>query len=202
VQRYMVPGPANFAGRPEACPVGKIQYDLNKANVFKCLQKPVNSAAKMHLKWRMIFSERLNPLKILVVEDCPSDVWLIKEALKQATISIQVIVAEDGVAALDYMRLVSEGKAVRPDLILLDLNLPRKNGREVLGELKSSPFHRHTPVLVMSSSQAEDDIRECYRLNANCYITKPSNLDNYFEVVRSIEEFWFMVAQLPTRTAA
>lgn len=150
----------------------------------------------------MIYSERLNPLKLLVVEDCPSDVWLIKEALKQANIPVQVIVAEDGVAALDYMRLVTEGKTVRPDLILLDLNLPRKNGREVLAELKASPFHRHTPVLVMSSSQAEEDIRECYRLNANCYITKPSNLDNYFEVVRSIEEFWFMVAKLPTRTAA
>jgi chemotaxis family two-component system response regulator Rcp1 len=150
----------------------------------------------------MTFSERSNPLKLLIVEDCPSDVWLIKEALKQANIPVQVILAEDGVAALDYMRLVSDGKAVRPDLVLLDLNLPRKNGREVLGELKASPFHRQIPVLMMSSSQADEDIRECYRLNANCYITKPSNLDNYFEVVKSIEEFWFMVAKLPTRNAA
>jgi chemotaxis family two-component system response regulator Rcp1 len=115
---------------------------------------------------------------------------------------VQITVAEDGVAALDYMKSVSEGKAVRPDIILLDLNLPRKNGREVLGELKASPVHRHTPVLMMSSSRAEEDIRECYRLNANCYITKPSTLDDYFEVVHSIEEFWFMVAKLPTRTAA
>jgi CheY-like chemotaxis protein len=142
------------------------------------------------------------PLKLLLVEDCPSDVWLIKEALKGANIPVQITVTEDGVAALDYMRLVTEGKAVRPDLILLDLNLPRRNGREVLGELKASPQHRHTPVLMMSSSRAEEDIRECYRLNANCYITKPNTLDDYFGVVRSIEEFWFMVAKLPTRTAA
>jgi CheY-like chemotaxis protein len=142
------------------------------------------------------------PLKLLIVEDCPSDVWLIKEALKTANIPVQIIVAEDGVAALDYMQQVSEGKAARPDVILLDLNLPRKNGREVLGELKASPLHRHTPVLMMSSSKAEEDIRECYRLNANCYIAKPSSLDDYFGVVHSIEEFWFMVAKLPTRTAA
>jgi chemotaxis family two-component system response regulator Rcp1 len=127
---------------------------------------------------------------------------LIKEALKQANLPVQISVAEDGVAAMEYMWQVSEGKAARPDMILLDLNLPRKNGREVLAELKASPLHCSTPVLVMSSSHDEDDIRECYRLNANCYIMKPANLDNYFEVVRSIEEFWFMVAKLPTRTAA
>lgn len=150
----------------------------------------------------MKLSASPSSLKLLVVEDCPSDVWLIREALKGANMPVQIIVAEDGVAALDYMRQVSDGKAVRPDIILLDLNLPRKNGREVLGELKASPIHRHTPVLVMSSSRAEEDIRECYRLNANCYITKPGTLDDYFEVVRSIEEFWFMVAKLPTRTAA
>ncbi len=150
----------------------------------------------------MQFIDRINPLKLLVVEDCPSDVWLVKEALRRAHIPVQVIVADDGVNALDYMRQVAEGKAIRPDLILLDLNLPRKNGIEVLAELKASPLHRQTPVLMMSSSHDEDDIRECYRLNANCYIAKPNNLDSYFEVVRSIEEFWFMVAKLPTRTAA
>lgn len=150
----------------------------------------------------MSYAERLNPLKLLVVEDCPSDVWLIKEALKQANLPVQITVVEDGVVALEYMRQVSEGKVCRPDLILLDLNLPRKNGREVLGELKASPVHKQIPVLVMSSSNAAQDIRECYRLNANCYITKPSTLDDYFEVVKSIEEFWFMVAKLPTRTAA
>ena len=154
------------------------------------------------MKLNMKYTAGPEPLKLLVVEDCPSDVWLIKEALKNANIPVQISIAEDGVLALEYMRSVSEGKASRPDLILLDLNLPRKNGREVLGELKSSPLHRHIPVLMMSSSRADDDIRECYRLNANCYIAKPSTLDDYFDVVRSIEEFWFMVAKLPTRTAA
>jgi chemotaxis family two-component system response regulator Rcp1 len=141
------------------------------------------------------------PLKILIVDDSPSDVYLMKEALRTASIPVQVMVALDGVFALDYMRQVSAGEAVRPDLILLDLNLPRKNGREVLGELKASPTHRHIPVLMMSSSKADEDIRECYRMNANCYITKPSSLDDYFDIVRSIEEFWFTVAKLPTRAA-
>ncbi len=145
---------------------------------------------------------RPQPLKLLIVEDCPSDVWLIKEALKQARMPVHVTLVEDGVAAIDYMRSVNEGKATRPDLILLDLNLPRKTGREVLAELKASPIHRQTPVLVMSSSRSEEDIRECYRLNANCYITKPSTLDDYFDVVKSIEEFWFQVAQLPSQSAA
>jgi CheY-like chemotaxis protein len=150
----------------------------------------------------MQFIDRVTPLKLLVVEDCPSDVWLIKEALRRANLPVNVIVKDDGVNALEYMRQVGEGKAIRPDLILLDLNLPRKTGLEVLAEIKASPLHRQTPVLMMSSSRDEDDIRECYRLNANCYITKPSTLDSYFEVVRSIEEFWFLVAKLPTRTAA
>ena len=150
----------------------------------------------------MNYSKRLQPLRLLLVEDCPSDVWLIKEALKQSGLPVQVALADDGIAALEYMKLVSEGKYVRPDLILLDLNLPRRNGLEVLAELKSSALHRHTPVLVMSSSREEQDIRECYRLNANCYITKPTTLDDYFEVVKAIEEFWFLVAQLPTSTAA
>jgi CheY-like chemotaxis protein len=150
----------------------------------------------------MNFPKRLQPLKLLVVEDCPSDVWLIKEALKQATVPVQVSVAEDGVAALEHMKLAGEGKAMRPDLILLDLNLPRRNGLEVLAELKASPIHRHIPVLMMSTSREDEDIRECYRLNANCYISKPGTLDDYFDVVKSIEEFWFFVAQLPTSTAA
>jgi two-component system response regulator len=146
------------------------------------------------------------PLKLLLVEDCRSDVWLVKEALKQAknvlgNSQVELTVAEDGVAALEFMQLVSEGKAAQPDLILLDLNLPGKNGLEVLAELKASPVHRHTPVLVMSGSHVGEDIRECYRLNANCFITKPANLDSYFKVIRSIEEFWFSIAQLPGHRA-
>jgi CheY-like chemotaxis protein len=139
---------------------------------------------------------------MLLVEDSPSDVRLIREAVKSANLRLDIAVASDGVEALDYMYKVNLGEAKRPDLIVLDLNLPRKSGREVLAELKASPSHRHIPVLIMTSSQAEEDIRECYRLNANCYITKPTSLDHYFEVVHSIEEFWFMTAKLPTRHAA
>jgi two-component system, chemotaxis family, response regulator Rcp1 len=169
------------------------------SDVYDCRPLGYKNALKNVV---MFYSNRSRPLKLLLVEDCPSDVWLIKEALKQANLPVQVTVADDGVAALEYMRMVTEGKAARPDLILLDLNLPRKNGREVLAELKASPAHRHTPVLMMSSSRSEEDIRDCYQLNANCYITKPVGLDDYFEVVKSIEEFWFSVAQLPAPSAA
>jgi chemotaxis family two-component system response regulator Rcp1 len=140
----------------------------------------------------------MKSLKILLVEDSPSDVRLIREVLKEAKIPVQLNIARDGVEALEYMRQTEAGSAMRPDLILLDLNLPRKNGREVLAELKSSPTMRQIPVLVMTSSQAEEDIRECYGLNANCYITKPGNLSQYFQVVRAIENFWFLTATLPS----
>lgn len=139
----------------------------------------------------------MKALKLLLVEDCPSDVRLIREVLKEAKVPVHLSLAHDGVEALDYMRQTETGKAARPDLILLDLNLPRKNGREVLAELKSSPRFRQIPVLVMTSSEAEEDIRECYVLNANCYITKPTNLPQYFQVVRAIENFWFLTATLP-----
>ncbi len=150
----------------------------------------------------MAHLNRVRALKLLLVEDCPSDVWLIREALKQSSLPIQLTLAEDGVQAMEHMEKAAEGKVPRPDLILLDLNLPRKNGREVLSEIKASVLHRQTPVLMMSSSRSEEDIRECYELNANCYITKPASLDSYLEVVKAIEEFWFSVAQLPTPSAA
>jgi chemotaxis family two-component system response regulator Rcp1 len=139
----------------------------------------------------------MKSLKILLVEDSPSDVRLIREVVKEAHIPIQLSLARDGVEALDYMRQTETGNTVRPDIILLDLNLPRKNGREVLAELKASVAFRQIPVLVMTSSQAEDDIRACYGLNANCYITKPINLSQYFQVVRAIENFWCSTATLP-----
>jgi chemotaxis family two-component system response regulator Rcp1 len=139
----------------------------------------------------------MKSLKILLVEDSPSDVRLIREVVKEAHIPIQLSLARDGVEALDYMRQTETGTTVRPDIILLDLNLPRKNGREVLAELKASVAFRQIPVLVMTSSQAEDDIRACYGLNANCYITKPINLSQYFQVVRAIENFWCSTATLP-----
>jgi two-component system, chemotaxis family, response regulator Rcp1 len=123
-------------------------------------------------------------LKILLVEDSAGDVRLIREALKESPISVQVIVAHDGVEAMDYLHQAELGLALRPDMVLLDLNLPRKNGREVLAEIKGSPHLRQIPVLVMTSSRSEEDIDDAYSLNANCYITKPSDLEDYVDVVR------------------
>lgn len=133
-----------------------------------------------------------------MVEDSPSDVRLIKEAFKEDGISVQMMVARDGVEAMDILHRSERGLVPRPDLLVLDLNLPRKNGREVLAEVKSSPALKQIPVLVMTSSQADEDIAQCYALNANCYITKPTDLLEYRSVVRAIEEFWFFTVTLPS----
>ena len=140
-------------------------------------------------------------LRILLVEDSPSDVRLIREALKETPVPVQITVAQDGVEAMDYLRSTEVGSANRPDLVLLDLNLPRKNGREVLAEVKTSPGLKQIPVLVMTSSQADEDIAQAYALNANCYITKPGDLQEYISVVRAIEDFWFLTATLPEGAA-
>jgi CheY-like chemotaxis protein len=139
------------------------------------------------------------PIEVLLVEDNPGDVRLTREALKEGKVHNNLHVAPDGVEALAFLR--REGRyaaAVRPDLILLDLNLPRKGGREVLEEIKSDPALRHIPVVILTSSQAEQDIARAYDLHANCYISKPVDLDQFIRVVRSIEEFWFTVVKLPT----
>ena len=139
----------------------------------------------------------MKPLKILLVEDSPSDVRLIREALKDATVPVQITVARDGVEASEHLRRAEAGQATRPDLVLLDLNLPRKNGKEVLAEIKATPNLKQIPVLVMTSSRSDEDIAQAYSLNANCYITKPGDLHEYVHVVRAIEEFWFLTATLP-----
>jgi CheY-like chemotaxis protein len=141
------------------------------------------------------------PIEVLLVEDNPGDVRLTREALKEGKVHNNLHVAPDGVEALAFLR--REGKyadAVRPDLILLDLNLPRKGGREVLEEVKGDPALRHIPVVILTSSQAEQDIARAYDLHANCYITKPVDLDQFITVVKSIEDFWFTVVKLPTDT--
>ncbi len=138
----------------------------------------------------------MRSLKVLVVEDSPADVRLIREALKSAEVPVQITVAKDGIEALEYLH-DSEGKASRPDLVLLDLNMPRKNGREVLAEVKASPALKQIPVLVMTSSHSDEDINQAYELNANCYITKPHDFHEYVKVVRAIENFWFLTASLP-----
>lgn len=139
----------------------------------------------------------MKSLRILLVEDSPSDVRLIREALKETPLPVQISVARDGVEAMDYLNQAEMGLVSRPDLVLLDLNLPRKNGREVLSEIKTSPTLKQIPVLIMTSSRADEDIFQAYELNANCYITKPTDLQEYVHVVRAIEDFWFLTATLP-----
>jgi two-component system, chemotaxis family, response regulator Rcp1 len=139
----------------------------------------------------------MDKLSILLVEDSPSDVRLIREALKQTPLEVQITLARDGVEAMEYLRQSENGLVNRPDIILLDLNLPRKNGREVLAEVKAAPRLKQIPVLIMTSSKADEDVKQAYNLNANCYIAKPANLQEYVDVVRSIENFWFVTATLP-----
>lgn len=139
----------------------------------------------------------MRELRILVIEDSPSDVRLIREALKDTPVPVRLSVARDGVEGLEYLHSSEYNASERPDLVVLDLNLPRKNGCEVLAEMKSDPGLKLIPVLVMTSSKAEDDVSRAYSLNANCYIAKPGNLNDYIEVVHAIEGFWFMTATLP-----
>lgn len=137
-------------------------------------------------------------MNILLVEDNPGDVRLTQEAFREAD-SVNIVgVASDGVEALDYLRRRGRyADALRPDLILLDLNLPRKDGREVLAELKDDPLLRRIPIVVLTVSQAEQDIVRTYELHANCYISKPINLDNFIDIAAAINHFWTDVAMLP-----
>lgn len=140
------------------------------------------------------------PIEILLVEDNPGDVRLTIEALKEGRFANRINVAVDGFEAMAFLR--REGKyanASRPDLILLDLNLPKKNGREVLADIKADSDLKRIPVVVLTSSQAEKDIVATYNLHANCYITKPVDFEQFICVVRSIEDFWFAVVKLPPR---
>jgi two-component system, chemotaxis family, response regulator Rcp1 len=141
----------------------------------------------------------VEPIEILLVEDSPADVDLTREALEDAKVRNNLHVASDGVEALAFLR--REGpyaNAPRPDLILLDLNLPKKDGREVLAEIKADPIQRRIPVVVLTTSEAEQDILRSYDLHANCYITKPVDLEQFVTVVRSIEDFWLAIVKLPT----
>jgi len=146
----------------------------------------------------MKFSKRIRPVEILLVEDNPGDVRLTKEAMKEAKIFNILNVVEDGVEALAYLRKKGKFKDVnRPDIILLDLNLPKKNGREVLTEIKQDINLKQIPVVILTVSKAEEDIIKTYELHANCFITKPVDLDQFVKVVKSIEDFWFSIVKLP-----
>jgi two-component system response regulator len=138
------------------------------------------------------------PIEVLLVEDSPGDVRLTREAFKDAKVHINLHVVTDGAKAMAFLKCEGEYANVpRPDLILLDLNLPKKDGREVLEEIKESPTLKSIPVVILTTSSSEADILGSYRLHANCYITKPVGLEGFLKVVKSIDGFWLSVVRLP-----
>jgi CheY-like chemotaxis protein len=150
----------------------------------------MNANTKMNVK----------PIEVLLVEDNPGDVRLTREALKEGRMWSNLHVVEDGEVALAFVR--QQGaytNAPRPDLILLDLNLPKINGREVLSNIKADENLKRIPVVILTTSQSEEDILKAYNLNANCYITKPVDFDQFLKVVRVVEEFWLTIVKLPSR---
>ncbi|KAF5415847.1 MAG: putative methanogenesis regulatory protein FilR2 [Candidatus Methanogaster sp.] len=137
-------------------------------------------------------------VEILLVEDNPGDVRLTQEVLKDGKVQNNMHVVKDGVDAISFLRQTGAYTgAPRPDIILLDLNLPRKDGREVLADIKADPDLKNIPVVVLTTSSAEQDIFRSYDLHANCYITKPVDLDQFIRVIRSIEDFWLTIVKLP-----
>jgi CheY-like chemotaxis protein len=140
-------------------------------------------------------------LEVLLVEDSPGDVRLTREAFKDAKVHINLHVATDGIEAMAFLRREGEhADARRPDLILLDLNLPRKDGREVLAEIKETPALKTIPIVILTTSASEEDILRSYQLHANCYITKPVGLEGFLKVVQSIDSFWLSVVKLPRQS--
>ena len=141
--------------------------------------------------------------EILLVEDNPGDVFLTQEAFREGRLAHRLSVVEDGEEALRFLRREGEHKsAPQPDLILLDLNLPKKDGRELLGEVKTDPELRQIPIIVLTTSAAEQDIARAYKLHANCYLTKPIHMDYFLKTIRSVEDFWLSVVRLPSHTKA
>ena len=142
----------------------------------------------------------MQPFEILLVEDNPGDVFLTQEAFREGRLSHRLSVVEDGEEAMRFLRREGEHSgAPQPDLILLDLNLPKKEGRELLGEVKMDPELRQIPIIVLTTSGAEQDIARAYKLHENCYLTKPIQMDDFLKTIRSVEEFWLSVVRLPTK---
>lgn len=140
----------------------------------------------------------MKTFEILLVEDNEADAYLMQEVFQECSYQNKVNVVADGLEAMNYLyRQGKHNNASRPDLILLDLNLPKKDGREVLEEVKRDPTLCTIPVIVLTTSESEEDIRKCYQFQANCYITKPMQLERTYEVVQGIEDFWFGLVRLP-----
>jgi len=140
------------------------------------------------------------PAEILLVEDNPGDVELTREALDEGRVANNLHVVDDGADAVDFLfRRGKFAKAPRPDIILLDLNLPKKDGRQVLSEIKTEPELSQIPVVVLTTSQAEEDILRAYQLHANCYVIKPVDFNQFLHIISMIEEFWLSVVKLPKR---
>jgi two-component system, chemotaxis family, response regulator Rcp1 len=143
-------------------------------------------------------SENVNPIQILMAEDNPADARLVREVMADSKILNELHVVPDGVEAMAYLRRTGKyADARRPSLIFLDLNMPRKDGREVLAEIKSDPDLKRIPVVVMTSSKAEEDIAQAYNEHANCYVRKPIDFEQFHLVVKTIAQFWFSAVELP-----
>jgi len=142
----------------------------------------------------------IRPIEVLLVEDNPGDVRLMQEALKDAKVRNNLHVVNDGDEAMSFLRRQEKySDSPEPDLIMLDLNLPGKDGREVLQEIKTHPALMHIPVVIVTTSSAEEDILESYSLHANCFVKKPVNLEQFIKVVHAIEDFWFTIVKLPRK---
>jgi CheY-like chemotaxis protein len=149
----------------------------------------------------MTAPKKIVPVDILLVEDNLGDIRLTQEAFKAGKVLNNLFSVQDGVEALEFLRRAGKFAAVpRPDIILLDLNLPRMDGRELLAEIKSDPDFKRIPVMILTTSKAEEDVLRSYNLGANCYIAKPLDLVQFIEVAKSIEDFWFTVVKLPDAT--
>jgi CheY-like chemotaxis protein len=145
----------------------------------------------------------LIPVRVLLVEDNPADVGLVEEAFRDGRLNYELHVAEDGVAAINFLRRKGTfATAPRPEIVLLDLNLPKMDGREVLHEVKNDPELREIPIIVLTTSDDEADVHRAYGLHANCYMTKPVDIDDFLKKIRSIEDFWLTFVRLPDGRAA
>lgn len=191
-------------------PLGRIRSALESVRTGSSIKGVLNAPTLIHKKgpeWDVVTRPWSSPMsipargelvEILLVEDNPDDADLTLDALRHGRMRNRVTVVEDGVEAMAYLRRVGKyAAAQRPDLILLDLSMPRKNGREVLAEVKQDPQLRGIPVVVMTSSDDEKDVIAAYDLQVNCYITKPVDLDQFIKVVKSIEQFWLCIVRLP-----